>query len=190
MNIAAVTAALELDLDPTARLAVIALAVRAHRGDDAVEASALELAGTLNMDYLPTWRALRRAVDAGALSVDKDGRRLVWRLTTSRQREESSRQREESSRVRDVRSRWREESSRRRDRIKGIKRSDIEKDDGASARRRHPAALAPLVDNPPSVAPVPPLGALNGVAAARTALASAAATPAAATPRRRDTTGG
>jgi hypothetical protein len=81
VNIAAVNAALKLDLDSRAKLAVVVLATRAHRGESSVWMTRADLARAMNLDPTNAYRALRRAVDCGALVVDdRDYRGTLWRL--------------------------------------------------------------------------------------------------------------
>ena len=83
MNIAGFMAALDIwDLDPTAKHAVTVVAGRADRYSGAATVSIPRLAADMKVHYRTAALALRRAVDAGYLAVDKSpGSTSTWRLT-------------------------------------------------------------------------------------------------------------
>lgn len=83
VNIAAVMAALDVwDLDHAAKHALVTVCCRADRYTGVAQVAIPRVAADMKVSYKTAQRALRRAVDAGYLTVDNQaGAASNWRLT-------------------------------------------------------------------------------------------------------------
>jgi hypothetical protein len=157
MNIAAAMATIRaVDLDSTAKFAVLVLACHADQHQGVATVKIESLAAELGKSYGTTWRALQRAVEAGHLVVEPVDKRpnqpRTWQLVS--RADARPRSREIAAEV--ARGMQKGRAPTRDRRIFKEKNKE-----SAGAIARHPASASALVDKAtPPVPAVPP--SVNG----------------------------